>query len=493
MPAPVLRVLGDDGLFRLAAAGDARAFEAIYERHHQALYRYCHSILGNREDAADALQSTMASALRGLAGEQRQIALKPWLFRIAHNECVSLVRKRRPHAAMDDALNLEAPAHDPEVRRRLQELVADLSGLPDAQRGALVMHELNGLSHRDIAAALDVTEPQSRQLVYEARAALHELAEGRAMGCETVRRSISDGDGRVLRGRRIRAHLRACPGCRMFDELIRTRRHDLAAIAPPLPAAMAVGVLHKVLGGGASAGASSASTGLGSIVAGKAVVGSMVAKAAAVVVAAAVAGTGAVEITHELRTSQAPHAGAAAPSSSASPTRNSVSPTRVTPASPPTPAPPPTSGPRSRAPGSAPTDRPAPASPAHPESSRGHAGKTHSRGPAPAPRHPAHPLRKHGTPRAHAKPVHARKPHPMHPVTPTPAKPKQAAAARPKQRAPKKPKHTAPKKPKQTATGHLNHATAPAAATPKGAPQGTHPSGATRSSPAGGLRGSGLK
>src|SRR5436305_2073974 len=171
MPASALRLLGDDRLFRLASAGDERAFEVIYERHHQALYRYCRSIVGNPDDAADALQSTMASALRGLVGEAREIPLRPWLFRIAHNESISLLRKRRPHVAIDDALELEAPVHDPAVKQRLKDLVADLRELPDGQRGALVMHELSGLRYRDVATALGTTEPHARQLVYEARTA----------------------------------------------------------------------------------------------------------------------------------------------------------------------------------------------------------------------------------------------------------------------------------------------------------------------------------
>src|SRR5437763_6479480 len=126
MPAPAVRMLGDDRLLRLASAGDSRAFEVIYERHHQALYRYCRSIVGNAEDAADALQSTMASAMRGLVGERREIALRPWLFRIAHNESISLLRKRHSHATIEDALELEAPVHDPAVAQRLRDLVADL-------------------------------------------------------------------------------------------------------------------------------------------------------------------------------------------------------------------------------------------------------------------------------------------------------------------------------------------------------------------------------
>jgi RNA polymerase sigma factor (sigma-70 family) len=295
--------MGDDRLSRLAAAGDSRAFEAIYERHHQALYRYCYSILGSPEDAADALQSTMASALRSLVGEQREIAIKPWLFRIAHNESVSMLRKRRPTTAIDGALELEAPSHDPALRERLRELVSDMRELPEAQRGALIMRELTGLGYREVASALATTEPHARQLVYEARTTLHEFAEGRAMECESVRRSISDADGRVMRGRRIRSHLRSCEGCRMFGQLTRQRRRDLAAFTPPLPAALAAAVLHKALGGGSGGAAvatsSGGGTGLGSVVAGKAVLGSAVAKVAVVAVATAALGTGAAEVVHK--------------------------------------------------------------------------------------------------------------------------------------------------------------------------------------------------
>ena len=312
MPSTALRVMGDDRLFRLAASGDSRAFELLYERHYQAIYRYCRSIVGNPEDAADALQSTMASALRAIVGEQRDIPVRPWLFRIAHNESVSLLRKRRPHAAIDVALEIEAPTHDPAVKQRLADLVRDLRQLPDAQRGALVMHELSGLPYREIGSALEVTEAHARQLVYEARTALHDLAEGRDMECDQVRRTISDGDRRVLRGRRIRSHLRTCSRCAGFEQVLSTRRRDLAAIAPPLPAAAAAGLLHKLLGGagsgsgGAAAASSSGAAGFSSAVGGKALVASGVSKLVAVAAVTVAAGAGAVEVA---RTTSHSHGG----------------------------------------------------------------------------------------------------------------------------------------------------------------------------------------
>src|SRR4029453_19279342 len=85
-PQGPIRLAGDDRLVRLAAIGNGCAFATIYQKHHQGLSRYSHTILGNDADAQDALQNTMLKALRALPGERRELALKPWLYRIAHNE-----------------------------------------------------------------------------------------------------------------------------------------------------------------------------------------------------------------------------------------------------------------------------------------------------------------------------------------------------------------------------------------------------------------------
>jgi len=260
------RLLSDERLARLASAGNQRALTVLYERHHQALYRYCRSIVRDHDDAQDALQSTMTHAFVALRSSERDLAVRPWLFRIAHNEAVSILRKRRP----DDCLVDEHLPSDMSVERtvdqreRLRVLVSDIQALPVRQRAALLMRELSGLSIEEIAAALSVSPGAAKQTVFEARGSLHELAEGRAMECETVRRAISDGDGRVLRGRGMRAHLRGCAGCRDFGAVIDTRKADLRALAPPLPATAATAMLARVLahggGGGHAGGAAAAST-----------------------------------------------------------------------------------------------------------------------------------------------------------------------------------------------------------------------------------------
>ena len=130
--------------------GDRRAFETIFRRHHRELYRYCRAILGDPQEAEDALQSTMLKALRALPGERREISLKPWLFRVAHNEAIGILRARRSPVELDpEQVDIRGGVTErAEARERLRLLVADLAALPERQRGALVMRELSGLELR---------------------------------------------------------------------------------------------------------------------------------------------------------------------------------------------------------------------------------------------------------------------------------------------------------------------------------------------------------
>src|SRR3954454_15259587 len=77
-------------------------FTTVYERHHRALYRYCRSILRHEQDAQDALQSTLTRAFAALDDGPADVEMKPWLFRIAHNEAISILRRRRATLELDD-------------------------------------------------------------------------------------------------------------------------------------------------------------------------------------------------------------------------------------------------------------------------------------------------------------------------------------------------------------------------------------------------------
>jgi RNA polymerase sigma factor (sigma-70 family) len=272
------------------ARRDVAAFASVYERHHRALYRYCRSMLRDEEDARDALQSTMAKALAALRDEERDFELRPWLFRIAHNEAVSRLRQRRDVVSLDAAEPIGADSL-PQVledRERMAVLRSDLRELPERQRAALVLRELCGLGHEEIAEVLGTTARVVKQTIFEARFSLHEFDEGRAMICDEIQRALSDGDGRVLRGRRMRAHVRSCRTCRRFKVALDKRPDDLAALAPALPAGAAGAVLAQLLAGLEGGGSM---TGLGG-----AASAALTTKAA--MVAAAVVTAGATTLVH---------------------------------------------------------------------------------------------------------------------------------------------------------------------------------------------------
>lgn len=311
-------LLGDERLARLAAAGHERAFAMVYERHHQALYRYCRSIVRNEADAQDALQSTFTAAFAALRRGGPDAPIRPWLYRIAHNEAVSTLRRRRPTVELSDATESWTASVDDQVaeRGRLDLLLQDLRELHDRQRSALVMRELSGLSHEEIALALETSVGAAKQAIYEARRSLFEFAEGRAMPCDEIRRTISDADGRLLRSRRVRAHLRECSACAAFAAAIPERRSELRALMPTLPAASAAGLWWHLAGTGSSHGTGSGLVGLAVGGAGKTAGAALAANALAgvAVVASATVGVtlGVDQLAHRSSPPRAAHHGAPA-------------------------------------------------------------------------------------------------------------------------------------------------------------------------------------
>jgi RNA polymerase sigma factor (sigma-70 family) len=305
LPAQPSRVvawsrLGDDLLAGRAAGGNSAAFTALYERYYGPLLGYTRSILLDAEDARDATQNALESALRALPGRDTDRPLRPWLYKIAHNEAIDIMRRRRPQTEMTPALEplVDGPEVSSEQRGRLAELVDDLRTLPERQRGALVMRELNGLSYDEIGQALGLSNEAARRAVFDARNALHDAVDGRATECTSVRHSISDGDRRSLRARGIRAHLRSCDDCASFQRSIGTRRADLHLLAPWLSGAAVMGAIGA---GGAGGGALLAGGGGGAAAASGGISWTglpLAVKGLAVAAAVATTGTAAVEIKH---------------------------------------------------------------------------------------------------------------------------------------------------------------------------------------------------
>jgi RNA polymerase sigma factor (sigma-70 family) len=234
----------------------------------------------------------MLKALRALPGEQRRIDLKPWLYRVAHNEAISMLRELRRHEPLDLAAPSQAPGPQQalEERERIRTLLADLTRLSDQQRGALLMKEVGDLDYAQIGAALEISPGAARVAVHKARLALVQQSEGRDMACDAVRQKISAADGRVLAARRMRSHLRACTACREFRDSISVHSTQLQAVAPFAAAPVALRILDSVLPAGGEAtgngGLAALLTGGGGKLAG----GSVAAKAMAVGVATVAVG-----------------------------------------------------------------------------------------------------------------------------------------------------------------------------------------------------------
>lgn len=246
-----------------AVRADPAMFAAVYERHQQELYRYCRSIVQHDEDAHDVLQNTMVKAYAALQTEDRDFELRPWLFRIAHNEAISMIRRRPTTDELDERTGgcPETLHRSAESRERLSHLYADLQDLPERQRGALMMRELNGLPTAEIADALQIPVGAVKQSIYEARVGLHECAAGRDMVCEEVQRTLSEGDGRLVKSRRMRAHLRSCRSCQQFRHALIARPAALQALFPIVPVAAGTGLLAAIKGSTAAASATAGGTG----------------------------------------------------------------------------------------------------------------------------------------------------------------------------------------------------------------------------------------
>ena len=255
------RLVSDEPLARLVGAGSAPAFAAIYARHHQSLYAYCRAIAGNDEDARDVLQSTLANALAALQRGARDAPLKPWLFRIAHNEAISHLRRRRNWVTVDERNGgVAASAHEEwAARHEIAQVLEDLAGLSAGQRSALVLREMGGFAYAEIASALEVSEPAARQAVAAARRTLAEEAAGRRLDCGRVRETVAGRGGHVLRRRGVRAHLRSCSTCRAYAEASRGRRTALRLLLPATPS-LGGAFLQTVLGA-SPAGIAAGSTG----------------------------------------------------------------------------------------------------------------------------------------------------------------------------------------------------------------------------------------
>jgi len=171
---PALRAQPDRRLVDLVRNGYEAAFEEIVRRYRRPLDRFAAAIVGGRSE--DVTQDAFSKALLALRGSEAEIELRPWLYRIVRNTALNDLRDRGP-APEELAETLpggRSAAAEVEAREEIRELMSRLQALPEPQRAALVMRELEGLSHEEIAAALGVSGGAARQAIFRARAALRD-------------------------------------------------------------------------------------------------------------------------------------------------------------------------------------------------------------------------------------------------------------------------------------------------------------------------------
>ncbi len=286
-PSALLRLQSDERLIALTRRGQHAAFETLCTRYQSRLLSFCRHMLASREDAEDVLQEVFAAAFNAVLADERAINVRPWLYRIARNR--SLNHLRRASALGVDSMDVHFADHgistgDRVIRREsFRELIADVHDLPETQRTALLLREIDALSYEQIALAMETTVPSVKSLLVRARISLAEAAEARKLSCEQVRLELGEmAEGLTKLSTPARRHVRGCERCTFFKKQLKQNNHALAAILPVGPLLLFKKLLLTKLGSTASAGGAHVASGAGATVGASATVG-----------AGAVAGAGA--------------------------------------------------------------------------------------------------------------------------------------------------------------------------------------------------------
>src|SRR5437588_8763447 len=214
--SPLHRLQSDERLIALVRRGNAAAFEVLVSRYQPRLLAFCRHLLGSREDAEDILQEVLASAYNAILADDRPINVRPWLYRIARNRSLNHLRRIQAVGVDSMAVHLSEngastadKAHD---REEFRLLMGDIQDLPETQRTALVLREMDALSYEQIAEAMETTVPSVKSLLVRARMSLAEAAQARMLTCEDVRMELGEAAEGLRRrpGALVRRHLRTC-------------------------------------------------------------------------------------------------------------------------------------------------------------------------------------------------------------------------------------------------------------------------------------------
>src|SRR5208282_5870975 len=236
-PSALLRLQSDERLIAMTRRGQSAAFETLCSRYQSRLLAFCRHMLGSREDAEDVLQEVFAAAFNAVLADEREINVRPWLYRIARNRSLNHLRRVSPVGVdtMDIHFADSGLSTTDKVMRRenFRELIADVQDLPETQRTALLLREIDALSYEQIAQAMETTVPSVKSLLVRARISLAEAAEARKLNCSEVRLELGEvAEGLTKLSAPARRHVRDCERCSSFKKQLRANNHALAAIFP---------------------------------------------------------------------------------------------------------------------------------------------------------------------------------------------------------------------------------------------------------------------
>jgi RNA polymerase sigma factor (sigma-70 family) len=262
--ARFLRLQSDERLVSLTRRGNEAAFETLIARYRTRLLAFCRHMVGSSEDAEDILQEVFVSAYRAMLADDREINVRPWLYRIARNRSLNHLRRPRPTGvdSMDIFEGGAAVATADRVHDKLdlEDLVEDVKRLPETQRTALMLREMGDLSYDQIAEAMDTSIPSVKSLLVRARVSLAEAAESRRMSCDEVRLELGAvAEGLQKLSAPARRHVGDCERCRSFKKDLATTNRKLAMLAPVGAfAAFKALIGLKIFGGASTAGSGAA-------------------------------------------------------------------------------------------------------------------------------------------------------------------------------------------------------------------------------------------
>jgi RNA polymerase sigma-70 factor (ECF subfamily) len=169
----------DAALVGRCRAGDAKAFEVLVERHQRVLLSVAHRMLGNREDARDATQNTFVKVFQNLDTYDPDHRFFSWVYRILRNECLNVLRGRRPTERVSAELPAAGgPMEALEAAERHKRVQAALLALPVEQREVVVLRHFAGLAYDEIGVTIGVPAKTVKSRLYAARQRLGELLLG---------------------------------------------------------------------------------------------------------------------------------------------------------------------------------------------------------------------------------------------------------------------------------------------------------------------------